>query len=103
MTTIPAEITHLDFEVEEKKGEPCMGTKLAHEGATSLNVAAGHAQAQVRVMFGCCGFIGHWCLSCYNSWCEWAAGAEKGYSVHHRIKGTHHIVSSPMFSQVWWL
>lgn len=98
MSVIPQEITHLDFDVEVEEPEPCVGIRLGSAFTVTHERVPGHAVAQVRAQYGCCGLICYLCLACYNDVVSLAEGTN-----HVVNKGSPHKQVFPVFSNTTWL
>jgi len=108
-TTVPAEITHLDFDPEEsqEKVPKCIGHKFqrAENGGPVETVGNNFTcsnPAKVVTIRSCCGMIGHYCISCYNDICKFHAGQQMIGPSSHGDKPKHPVVGNP-FSRVEFL
>lgn len=65
---IPAEITHLDFELEAEKGPACDGWRLSKGGVyVRGSESSCPNRAEIQVVWSCCGVIHLYCRDCYNA------------------------------------
>lgn len=101
---IPEQIRHLDFDVAEDQAEPCSGMRVTDQGRRVVERDPGHAAAQVRVQYRCCGMIVHFCLACYNDMVVTPSGQRKGQATWHVFNGRpQHQVTFPVFAHTWWI
>lgn len=91
-------IAHLDFDIEEKKGEPCDGWHGTTEEKTFGNNKNCPNQAKVYGIRSCCGQIKVMCLECYNALMAFHSGLSECWHTGESMPS--HLITGSVFSRI---